>query len=278
MGGLLLMAGAQLAWLGLAAEIARAFEAMLHHSVGLASSALRFFSAQSALVIMAIGIPAMAAGLVLATLYELSARYRGGAGPIGRVTAWHYSGAIVGAAGAAFALLPALGMSLSLTATSAVAVLMATARGRQAHLEHQYATAEALLQRALSINAELPDARFDLALIATQRGDHHTAVAHLQTLMQTHPDFSHARFNLGVSLYHLGRYPEAAKQFVRVIHVTPESVDARFNLANSLAQSGQYDEAVEHYQQTLRLDPTHHQARHNLNEIGSWQRRRQVSQ
>ncbi len=152
------------------------------------------------------------------------------------------------------------------------------ARGRQAHLDQRYTEAEALLQRALSINAELPNARFDLALIATKRQDHRTAVAHLNALLQTHPDFPHAHFNLGVNLYHLGRYEEAAKQFARVLDDTPGSVDARFNLANSLAQSGQYGDAVEQYQQTLRLDPTHHQAQNKLNEIESWQRRHRASQ
>ena len=152
------------------------------------------------------------------------------------------------------------------------------ARGRQAHLERRYTEAEALLQRALDINAELPDARFDLALIATKREDHRAAVAHLHALLQHHPNFPHAQFNLGVNLYHLGRYEEATQQFSRVLDDTPESVDARFNLANSLAQAGQYDGAVEQYQQTLRLDPMHQQARNNLNEIESWQRRQRASQ
>ena len=151
------------------------------------------------------------------------------------------------------------------------------ARGRQAHLEQRYHEAEVLLQRALRLNATLPNARFDLALLAAKRQDHPTAVSHLRTLLQTHPDFPHAHFNLGVSLYQLGRFEEATKQFEHALTATPVSVDAHFNLANSLAKSGQYDAAVNRYQQTLALDPAHRQARDNLNAIESW-RHRHISQ
>ena len=152
------------------------------------------------------------------------------------------------------------------------------ARGRQALLAQRDAEAEVLLQRALSINAAQPDARFDLALIATKRRDHSDAVAHLQALLQSHPDFPHARFNLGVNLYHLERFEEAAAQFARALEGATASVEARFNLANSLAQAGRYDEALAHYRQTLRDDPAHQQARDNLNAIESWKRRHQAIQ
>jgi tetratricopeptide (TPR) repeat protein len=149
------------------------------------------------------------------------------------------------------------------------------ARGRQALLAGQLGSAEALLRRALALNARHADAQFDLALVYARRADYRAAVAHLRQLLQTHPEFPHARFNLGVSLYHLGDYGAAIEQFAHVVAREPTAVDPAFNLANSLAQAGRYAEAVQWYQRTLTLSPRHQLARDNLQTIREWSTARQ---
>lgn len=126
MGGLLLLVLSLALWLLLAAEIAAAFEALLHGTVRQHVSAMAFFAVHGLLVLVVLGGPAGATGLGFPTLCELAIRRHGiVTNAVGGVTAWHYVGAGVGAAGTPFLLLPLIGMTWSLVLLSAVLLLTA---------------------------------------------------------------------------------------------------------------------------------------------------------
>jgi spermidine synthase len=126
-GGLLLFALSLILWLLLAAEIAAAFEAWLRWTVRQHASAVGFFAVHGMLVCVVLGGPAGATGLGFPALCELAMRRPGAViKAVGRVTAWHYVGAGVGAAATPFLLLPRLGMTWSLVLLSAVFLLTVT--------------------------------------------------------------------------------------------------------------------------------------------------------
>ena len=108
------MTCAQTLWLWLAADIAHLSEGILHQTTWVRASGLRFFTAQGVLVLTVLGGPALAAGGLFPALCELAVnRHSCVTDPVGRLTAWHYVGAVTGAVGTPF-LLPVLGMTGSL--------------------------------------------------------------------------------------------------------------------------------------------------------------------
>jgi spermidine synthase len=122
--GLGIIVVAHLIWLLLAADIARLFEGIIHQSLWVRSSALRYFAAHSALALTVLGGPAFAVGLIWPTLCVLVTRGQPNAvAPLGRLTAWHYLGSVGGATAGAFVMLPTLGVTGSLAALTAVALL-----------------------------------------------------------------------------------------------------------------------------------------------------------
>lgn len=76
-----------------------------------------------------------------------------------------------------------------------------------------------------------------------------------------------ARNNLGVILSIRGDADGARQQFERALRDYPRYVDARINLAGSLRQSGDQRAAIEHLEIALRLDPGRADAHRELGEL-----------
>lgn len=150
------------------------------------------------------------------------------------------------------------------------------AKGHALVLEKQYDDAIPWLHKALAVNTQNLNVRFDLALSHVQQGNYQAAGDFYESILRLDPGWvqiSSVWFNLGLTRYQMGLYESAARLFREVLKREPASIAARFNLANSLAQDGKYREAVIHYQDILKAAPDHQDARANLKEILSWMKR-----
>ncbi len=148
-----------------------------------------------------------------------------------------------------------------------------TAKGHELVLEEQYDAAIPLLHKALQINPQNLNVRFDLALSQSRQGNDPLAADFYESIIRLNPGWPQITsvwFNLGLTRYQMGLYQSAATLFREVLTREPTSLGARFNLANSLAQSGEYQEAITHYQDVLKIAPDYQEAKANLKEILAW--------
>ncbi|MYA28727.1 MAG: tetratricopeptide repeat protein [Nitrospira sp. SB0666_bin_27] len=147
------------------------------------------------------------------------------------------------------------------------------AKGHALVLEKQYDDAIPWLHKALAVNTQNLNVRFDLALSHAQQRNYQAAADFYESVIRLDPEWvqiSSVWFNLGLTRYQMGLYQSAARLFREVLKRESKSISARFNLANSLAQTGEYREAVTHYQDILKAAPDHRDARANLKEILTW--------
>jgi len=124
-------------------------------------------------------------------------------------------------------------------------------QGRQAETE-------AHLVRALQIDPNFHQARFNLAAIYIQAERTEEAVTMLNQLLvdPTFPSPWRALTNLGWAEYRLGRLDAAHQHLTLAIDYRPDYWPARLNLAILEAERGNRDEAIEHFQRVLEGKPS----------------------
>jgi spermidine synthase len=109
------------AWLTVPASLAQFSSAIM--TTG-RSATPAFFAAQGALVLLVLGGPALAIGAVYTALCEWAISAGGRSPrPLGRLSACHYAGALVGNLATVFFLLPRLGMTTTLAWTGLAAAI-----------------------------------------------------------------------------------------------------------------------------------------------------------
>jgi Flp pilus assembly protein TadD len=126
---------------------------------------------------------------------------------------------------------------------------------------------EALLRHRLE---KYPDdfmAHFKIGTLRLARLDPPGALAMLQTAVRLDPNHPEARNMLGASLAALGRTAEAIAQFRLALKGRPDYPNAQYNLARALAKTGMYDEAFENYRQILAELPQDTDVRNELGEL-----------
>jgi Flp pilus assembly protein TadD len=126
---------------------------------------------------------------------------------------------------------------------------------------------EALLRHRVE---KYPDdfmAHFKIGALRLARLDPPGALAMLQTAVRLDPNHPEARNMLGASLAALGRTAEAIAQFRLALKTRPDYPNARYNLARALAKTGMYDEAFENYRQILGELPQDTSVRNELGEL-----------
>jgi type IV pilus biogenesis/stability protein PilW len=117
---------------------------------------------------------------------------------------------------------------------------------------------EAHLARALQINPNFHQARFNLAAIYIQAERTEEAVTMLNQLLAdpTFPSPWRALTNLGWAEFRLGRLDAAHQHLTMAVDYRPDYWPARLNLAILEAEQGNRDQAIEHFQRVLEGKPS----------------------
>ncbi|HEX2853856.1 MAG TPA: tetratricopeptide repeat protein [Opitutaceae bacterium] len=128
----------------------------------------------------------------------------------------------------------------------------------------RYRAAVENLHAALKMDANLPNAHYQLGRVADLTGDPVSAKKHYETALTLARDHVPSHRRLGMIFARNNQLDAAADHFRAVIRLEPRDADAYANLGNVLLIQGHPRDAVPLYEQALRLRPEDMRTRENL--------------
>jgi spermidine synthase len=121
-----------------------------------------------------------------------------------------------------------------------------------------------LLQEAISLRRDFPEAHYNLGTILLAKGRTAEALEHFQRSADLQPKDAAAQYNFGKILLQVGLPQSALVYLQKSVSLRPDFAEAQHELGNALEMSGRDAEAVAHYQKALELRPNFVQACNNL--------------
>ncbi len=127
--------------------------------------------------------------------------------------------------------------------------------------------ARKVLQRALEVSPQDPEANYSLGMVFAQTDDTAKAEEYLQRALKSRPIYPEALNNLGVLYLVTQRRDQAVASFEQCIRVAPAFDQAYLNLARVYALEGARDRARSVLLVLLKQHPGHPQARQLLDQL-----------
>ncbi|MBI2618290.1 tetratricopeptide repeat protein [Candidatus Kaiserbacteria bacterium] len=116
--------------------------------------------------------------------------------------------------------------------------------------------AEKYFEKALDVDANVPDAWHQLARIDFLRGDFDEALEKINTQIAIHGDSLMSSFYIrGLILGYMGRYEESEKDFLKFLEWDPTNWAAHNDLAWVYFSEGRFEDAADAAQEGLQNNP-----------------------
>lgn len=133
-------------------------------------------------------------------------------------------------------------------------------------IEHEkdYPQAEALLQRAVFLDATNSVAHNNLGLAMDRQGRRDVAIAEYRHAMELDKKYATPHNNLGAILKEEGKVEEAIAEYRNAMELDKTFASPHSNLAIVLAEQGKPEEAIAEYHRALEIDPKLAAAHNNL--------------
>ena len=148
-------------------------------------------------------------------------------------------------------------------AAAACAAVLASAVAARAQVRC-WSDTVTLFTHALGVTGENKVARKALGVtLADEFHRYDEAVVHCRRAVELDPEDADARFNLGNALLGSGKTDEAITAYRAAIARSPGLVNSHYNLGNALASQRKFEEAIAEWAEALRLDPEHPEAAKN---------------
>lgn len=109
------------------------------------------------------------------------------------------------------------------------------------------AGALAFYDRALQLKPDEPIAWFNRGVLLMAHGQTEPALGSFERACALRPEHAGAQCNRGAALYELGRLPEAAEAYGEALRLSDDLPEAELNLGNALMRLGRYGAAREAY-------------------------------
>jgi len=139
--------------------------------------------------------------------------------------------------------------------------------GNAYRLQKRWDNARAILQRAVEVAPEDPEANYSLGMVFAQNNDTGKAYEYLQRALKARPQYPEALNNLGVLYLVTHRRDQAVASFERCIQIAPSFDQAYLNLARVYAIEGAGDKARALLLELLKQHPNHPQAKRMLEQL-----------
>jgi len=139
--------------------------------------------------------------------------------------------------------------------------------GNAYRLQKRWDEARKVLESALEVAPDDPEANYSLGMVYAQTDNTAQAYEHLQRALKARPVYPEALNNLGILYLVTRRRDEAVKSFEQCIRVSPGFDQAYLNLARVYAMEGADDKARAVLKDLLKAHPDHPQARQMLEQL-----------
>jgi Tfp pilus assembly protein PilF/peroxiredoxin len=133
--------------------------------------------------------------------------------------------------------------------------------------QKRWEEARKVLQRAVEVAPQDPEANYGLGMVFAQADDTAKAYDYLQRALQARPVYPEALNNLGVLYLVTQRRDQAVASFEQCIRVAPAFDQAYLNLARVYALEGARDKARSVLFDLLKRHPDHSQAKQALEQL-----------
>jgi len=131
----------------------------------------------------------------------------------------------------------------------------------------RYDEARKVLERALEVAPQDPEANYSLGMVFAQTDDTAKAEEHLQRAVKSRPVYPEALNNLGILFLRTERRDQAVDSFEHCIRVAPAFDQSYLNLARVYAVEGARDKARSVLLDLLKQHPGHPQAKQMLEQL-----------
>jgi tetratricopeptide (TPR) repeat protein len=139
--------------------------------------------------------------------------------------------------------------------------------GNAYRAQKRWDEARTVLQRALEVAPQDPEANYSLGMVFAQLEDNSEAYEYLQRALKVRPIYPEALNNLGVLYLVTQRRDQAVESFEQCIRVAPAFDQAYLNLARVYALEGARDKARGVLLNFLQQHPDHPQAKQALEQL-----------
>lgn len=130
------------------------------------------------------------------------------------------------------------------------------AQARAGNASKMLEAAEAY-RKALPLNRQNPELRFNLAFTLARVGDEAGALSEYREVIRLDPGFPQAQFYLGITLFQLGSWEEAVKHLRAALAQGQNDFYVHYYLGSALLKTDDRDEAQRHLQTAAALNPEH---------------------
>jgi len=127
--------------------------------------------------------------------------------------------------------------------------------------------AQAEFERAIELQPDFTQARFNRARLLMRKEQVAEAVAELRRTLQFDPDHVGALNMLGMALGRQQKFVEAQTYLERAVRLDPNHAEAHSNLGAAYAGQGRLQEAVTQFEAALQINPNDPGAHENLRRI-----------
>ena len=119
-------------------------------------------------------------------------------------------------------------------------------------------------RKALSIKPNYPDALYNLGYILQEQGDLEGAIASYRKALSIKPNYPEALYNLGIALKRQGDLEGAIASCRKALSIKPNYPEALSNLGNALQKQGDLEAAIISYRKALFIKPNYPEVLNNL--------------
>lgn len=122
-------------------------------------------------------------------------------------------------------------------------------------IEGRLDEARAVLQNALAVEPDNPDAHHALAVLLLHRQSMEDAVTHFERAITLDPDFADAHHQLGIAYFMQARPSDAIRSLQRAVGLDPELSAAHLQLGELLQTEGRLGDAVTAFRSAAMAKP-----------------------
>lgn len=151
--------------------------------------------------------------------------------------------------------------SMVVTASGAVALVLATLTWRQVGVWHDSIT---LWRVAIAVDPQCYICLDNLGTALIRAGRASDAAPHFAAALAVQPNDADAHANLGTAALQAGRTDEARRELEAALRIDPNHAVAHTNLGQLLIDAGDTEHAIPHLEAALRRDPSSAEAHTNL--------------